>query len=149
MQFFRCHNSCKAVVFGHVENQNCLNSFHTFEIKSEKITAMKIDDSNWTYNEFLAFILVFGAEMNAPLTNEELDYIKLRTQIADIQKIKAKVDSVNDVEGLEVIEHYREKYLNTKDDEDKARKNLEDMLKTDGNHSQLEKIAVHLIEKLI
>ena len=110
---------------------------------------MKIDDSNWTYNEFLAFVLVFGAEMNAPLTAEELDYIKQRTQIADIQKIKAKVDSVNDVGGLEVIEHYREKYLNTKADVEKARKDLEGMLKTGGHHSQLEKIAVHLIEKLI
>ena len=110
---------------------------------------MKIDDSNWTYNEFLAFVLIFGAEMNYPLSKEELSYIQERTGIADVSKIKAKVDGVTDMEGLEVIEHYREKYLNTKADEDKARKDLEDLLQTGGKHSQLEKIAVHLIEKMI
>lgn len=110
---------------------------------------MQIDDSNWTYGEFLAFLMIFGAEMNYPLTPEELEFIKQRTGIADVAKIKQKVDSISDVEGLEVIEDYRERYLNTPADEDKVKRDLEEMLKTGGLHSQLEKVAVHLIEKLL
>ena len=108
-----------------------------------------MDDTNWSYNEFLAFLMVFGAEMNFSLSTEELEFIRNKTGIQDIAKIKAKVDSRNDVEGLEVIEDYRETYLNTKEDEAKVKRDLEAMLHTEGQHSQLEKVAVHMIEKLL
>lgn len=108
-----------------------------------------IDDHNWSYNEFLAFVLVFGAEMNVPLTNEELQFIQEHTQIQDIAKIKAKVDSVNDVEGIAVIEHYRKKYLTNPEVEAKAKKELEALLHTPGKHSPFEKAAVHIIAKLL
>lgn len=108
-----------------------------------------LNDLNWSYNEFLAFVLVFGAEMNVPLSKEELQFIQERTQIENIAKIKAKVDSVSDSEGLEVIEHFRQKFLTTALEEQKAKHDLESLLKTEGKHSSFEKAAVHIIEKLI
>lgn len=108
-----------------------------------------LNDLNWSYNEFLAFVLVFGAEMNVPLSKEELQFIQERTQIENIGKIKSKVDSVNDAEGLEVIEHFRQKYLTTAEAKQKAKHDLEELLKTEGKHSSFEKAAVHIIEKLI
>ena len=106
-------------------------------------------NSNWSYNEFLAFVLVFGAEMNYPLSKEELEFIRSKSNIADINEIKAKVDEITDAEGLEIIDSYRAKYLNSKEQVVKAKQDLEELLKTDGKHSQLEKVAVHLIEKLL
>ncbi len=108
-----------------------------------------LNDLNWSYNEFLAFVLVFGAEMNVPLSKEELQFIQERTQIEDIGKIKAKVDSVSDTEGLDVIEHFRQKFLTAKEAEQKAKLDLEGLLKTPGKHSPFEKAAVHIIQKLI
>lgn len=108
-----------------------------------------IDDHNWTYNEFLAFVLVFGAEMNVPLSPEELAFIQEHTQITDIAKIKAKVDSVSDVEGIEVIDHYRKKYLTNTEAAEKAKRDLEGLLHTPGKHSPFEKAAVHVISKLL
>jgi hypothetical protein len=110
---------------------------------------MQLEDSSWSYNEFLAFLMIFGAEMNYPLSKEELEFIRERTKINNIEKIKAKVDSVTDVEGIELIDHYRKLYLNTTDNKDKARHDLEGLLKTEGKHSQIEKAAVHILEKLI
>ncbi|MCX6199346.1 MAG: hypothetical protein NTY88_09020 [Bacteroidetes bacterium] len=108
-----------------------------------------LNDLNWSYNEFLAFVLVFGAEMNLPLSKEELEFIQERTQIENIGKIKTKVDSVSDTEGLDVIEHFRQKYLTDVDAAAKAKQDLEGLLKTPGKHSPFEKAAVHIIEKLI
>ena len=110
---------------------------------------MASETTPWTYNEFLAFLMVFGAEMNYPLTREELDYIHDKTQIESIDRIKSKVDSLTDVEGLDVIEQYRTKYLSTEQARAKVKSDLEALLQTGGKHSQLEKVAVHLIEKLI
>ena len=110
---------------------------------------MQLEDNSWSYNEFLAFLMIFGAEMNYPLSKEELEFIRERTNIENIGKIKAKVDSVTDVEGIEVIDHYRKKFLITQENKDKVKRDLEGLLNTNGKHSQLEKVGVHILEKLI
>ncbi len=110
---------------------------------------MPSNQTNWTYNEFLAFLLIYAAEMNYSLTKDELAFIKERTRISDIEKIKATVDSVNDVAAIDIIEDYRKKYLGNKEQEAQAKTDLENLLKTPGIHSQLEIAGVHILEKLI
>lgn len=105
--------------------------------------------TNWTYNEFLAFLLVYAAEMNYSLTKQELDFIKERTQINDIEKIKATVGSVSDVDAIDIIEDYRKKYLDSVEKKEQTKSDLENLLKTAGTHSQLEKAAVHILERII
>src|SRR5688572_27953593 len=104
---------------------------------------------NWTYNEFLAFLFVYAAEMNTKLSEEELEFIKARTHIVNVDAIKETVDSFSDAEVLELIDSYRKKYLDTNEKKEKARSDLENLLKTPGEHSQLEKVAVHILEKII
>ena len=87
--------------------------------------------------------------MDADLLEKELEFIKNRTGISDIDKIKALVQSISDIEALDIIEAYRKKYFDTPEKKEKAKRDLEGLLKTEGIHSQLEKAAVHLIEKLI
>ena len=110
---------------------------------------MTIDDSNWTYNEFLAFMLVYSAELNFELSEAELNFIKDHTQISDIIKIKGKVDSVSDIEAIDIIGDYKKKYLDTPEKCAKARQHLEDLLQTPGGHSPIEKAAVHILERIL
>ena len=110
---------------------------------------MSINNSNWTYNEFLAFLLVYAAEMNYPLSINELEFIRATTKIEDIEKIKSTVDSVSDVEAIDIVEDYRKKYLNSSEQEERAKADLENLLKTPGIHSQLEKAGVHILEKIL
>jgi hypothetical protein len=105
--------------------------------------------NNWTYSEFLAFLLVYAGSMDAVLTDEELAFIKARTKIDDIGKIKAAVDGLNDMEIIEVIEEYRKKYLDTAEKEIQAKTDLDGLLKTPGEHSQFERVGVHMLEKII
>ena len=110
---------------------------------------MTLDNTNWNYNEFLAFMLVYAAEMNYPLSKEELAFIKERTAINDIEKIKATVDSVSDIAALDIIEDYRKKHLDTPEKHQQVKTDLENLLKTPGIHSQVEKAGVHILERII
>lgn len=110
---------------------------------------MAIDDSNWSYEEFLAFIMVYGARMNTEITPTELEFIRNRTGINDIDKIKAKVDEVSDIEAIDIIDDYKKRYLNSPEKEEKVRKDLEDLLQTETRHTQLEQVLIHIIEKLL
>lgn len=112
-------------------------------------SVLGLDNSKWTYNEFLAFLMVYGAEMDQNLTPEELNFIKAKTGIDDIEKIKVKVDSISDAEAIEVIDDYKCHYLSTPESKSKVKNDLEALLHTPGTHTQLEKVVVHMIERLL
>jgi len=114
-----------------------------------KESTTSINNGNWSYSEFLAFLMVYGAEMNQHLTKDELDFIKTRTGIEDIAKIKAKVDGMSDIEGIELIDSYKNKYLATAESKHKVKSDLDALLNTPGNHTQFEKVVVHLMERLL
>jgi hypothetical protein len=114
-----------------------------------KESGTSLTNSNWSYSEFLAFIMIYGAEMNQHLTQSELDFIKTRTGIQDIAKIKEKVDGMSDAEGIELIDSYKSKYLSTSESKLKVKSDLEALLLTPGNHTQFEKVVVHFMERLL
>ena len=100
-----------------------------------------------SYNEFLAFVMIFAAGMNSELSKEELAFIKKETGVTDIDRIKAEVDGMTDSENIELIDNYKERYLAGAEGLAKVKADLEGLLNTAGHHSQLEKAAVHIIEK--
>lgn len=110
---------------------------------------MQIDDSHWTYEEFLAFLLVYGAQMTSSISPEEKAFIKARTGINDIDKIVKQVNRISDMEAIDVITDYRKRYLQTADKEQKVRHDLEDLLKATDKPSQLDSVIIHIIEKLV
>lgn len=110
---------------------------------------MQIDDSHWSYEEFLAFLLVYGAQMTANVSPEEKSFIKARTGINDIDKIIKQVNSMSDIEAIDIITDYRKRYLHTPDKEKKVRHDLEDLLKANDKPSQLDSAIIHIIEKLV
>jgi len=114
-----------------------------------KEIATSIHTSNLSYNEFLAFLMIYGAEMNQVLTAEELNFIKTRTGIQDIGKIKARVDNMSDAEAIELIDDYKCKFLPTPESKTKVKNDLEGLLNTPGTHTQFEKVVVHLMERLL
>lgn len=110
---------------------------------------MSAEKTDWSYNEFLAFLMIYGAEMNYKLSQLELDFIKAKTGVQDIDSIKRKVDNISDALALEQIDDFKKLYLVTPESRAKAKNDIEELLKAPGGHSQFEKVVVHLIEKLI
>ncbi|MBL0310886.1 MAG: hypothetical protein IPP77_14815 [Bacteroidetes bacterium] len=110
---------------------------------------MNIETNSWTYEEFLAFILLYAAEMNQDLSPNEMKFIEEKTGVEDIDRIRQHLDKISDTESIETIDHYKKVYLTTTESTLKAKRDLEALLKTPGVHSQFEKAAVHMIEKLI
>jgi hypothetical protein len=108
---------------------------------------MQEEKTNLSYNEFLAFVMIYAAGMNSGLSQEELAFIKEKTMVTDIDKIKAQVDGMTDSENIELIDNYKKRYIAGDEGSAKAKADLEGLLKTGGQHSQLEKVAVHIIEK--
>ena len=62
------------------------------------IAAMQPEKTDWSYNEFLAFVMIYAAEMNSDLSAQELDFIMEKTGVPDIHSIKIRVDSMADSE---------------------------------------------------
>lgn len=124
-----------------------MRDFFIFVITQHKHTNMS--SNPLTYNEFLAFLMIYAAEMNLELCAEELVVIREKTGIDNIESIKTKLDRLSDIEALDVIDQHRKLYLSNKVDEEKVRQDLEALLQSSGQHSQIERAAVHILEKII
>jgi hypothetical protein len=110
---------------------------------------MQTENTPWSYNEFLAFLMIYGAQMNLALSEEELEFVKNKTGISNIEKIKERVARSSDIEALDIIEEYRKIYLDTTEKKEKVRQDLEGLLKSDPGHSQFEKVVIHILERII
>ncbi|HWB62191.1 MAG TPA: hypothetical protein VG603_01685 [Chitinophagales bacterium] len=110
---------------------------------------MNAETKALSYKEFLAFLMVYVAEMNYSLSAAELGFIKDNTGIPDIEKIKFRVDNISDAEAIDLINEYKAQYLPDEASRAAARNHLEEMLKAPGMHSQLETVVAHMVEKFI
>lgn len=103
----------------------------------------------WTYEQFLAFVWMYTAETNYHLTELEIDFIKQNTGIEDIAPIQSLLDSVSDSEAIDLIAAYKTAHLSNPEAEAKARKDVEALLGSKGEHPQIERAALHILERIL
>lgn len=105
--------------------------------------------AHWTYEEFLAFALVYIAELDGQLSSEEIALVRERTGLANVRYYDAIVKELSDSECMEVLALFKKRYLTDAIAEQRVRTDLEAMFRSGHHHQQFEHVALHLIEKLI
>ncbi|MFN8275856.1 MAG: hypothetical protein U0T84_00095 [Chitinophagales bacterium] len=104
---------------------------------------------HWTYEEFLAFALVYVAELDGQLSSEEIAFVRQRTGLANVRYYDAIVKDLSDSESMEILALFKKRYLADTAAEQRVRTDLEAMFRSGHHHQQFERVALHLIEKLI
>jgi len=67
---------------------------------------------NWTYSEFLTYLLIFGANADLDLTRDEEAEIVFKMGEDEYKKVKMVFDSQNDKEHIDVVSFLYAKYEN-------------------------------------
>ena len=65
---------------------------------------------NWTYNDFLTYLLILGANADLNITKDEEDEIVYKMGEEEFKKVKMVYDRQNDVEHIEVVSFLYKKY---------------------------------------
>ena len=103
---------------------------------------------SWTYNEFKAYLLIYAAESNQVITNEEKEFIEDRFDPVLIKTMQKEFNEDNDYERIQKIIAFIEQNNLEKKDLDSLLKEIKLVYLSDGKFDSTEQAVFHVLEKL-
>lgn len=105
--------------------------------------------NNWTYAEFHAFTMLYAANADGRITQEEEKRIIPTLSAEDFARIKTVFQSCGDNEALDLILLYGKKYCKTQADKDKVLADMMAIYKADASFDQIERGVHQLFERML
>ena len=103
---------------------------------------------NWTKDEFLAYLIIYAAQINQIETVEEKEFIESRFDAKILKKIYKEINNDNDYERIQkvMVYTYQENYLSQ--DLDNLLKDIKELLLCDGKFDATEQALYHYLKKI-
>ena len=102
----------------------------------------------WSYNEFKAYLLLFAAESNQVITEEEIDFIETQFDAVLIKTVQKEINKDNDFQRIQKIMAYIEQNNLSKKDLDELLKEIHTVYQSDGTFDSVEQGVFQFLEKL-
>ena len=102
----------------------------------------------WSYNEFKAYLLIYAAESNQVITEEEKDFIESQFDTLVIKAIQKEINGDNDYQRIQKIMAYIEQNNLSKTDLDELLKEIHTVYQSDGKFDSVEQGVFQFLEKL-
>lgn len=104
---------------------------------------------SWSYNDFLAYLLLFAAVADFKITPEEKEFLFSRVDIDNYEHIHKEFDKANDYERLQTIMSFREKYFGTDEQKLGLFNDLKDMFLADDHYPSVEKAIFTGLKRIL
>ena len=109
---------------------------------------MEVMNPTWSYDQFKAYLLIFAAESNQIITEEEKDYIEAQLDTLLVQTIQKEINRDNDFQRIQKIMSYVEQHNLSKTDLDGLLQEINEVFQSDGKYDMIEKGIFQFLEKL-
>ena len=103
---------------------------------------------SWTKDEFLAYLIIYAAQINQIETEEEKEFIASRFNSKTLKKIYKEINSDNDYQRIQkvMVYTYQKNYLSH--DLDTLLKEIKELLLCDGKFDATEQALYHYLKKI-
>ena len=103
---------------------------------------------SWTKVEFMAYLLIYAAQINQIETEEEKEFIESRFDSEILKKVYKEINSDNDYQRIQkvMVYTYQENYLSQ--DLDNLLKEIKELLLCDGKFDVTEQALYHYLQKI-
>ena len=103
---------------------------------------------SWSKDEFLAYLLIYAAQINQIETNEEKEFIESRFDSQILKKIYKEINNDNDYQRIQkvMVYTYQENYLSQ--DLDNLLREIKELLICDGKFDATEQALYHYLKKI-
>ncbi len=95
--------------------------------------------TEWTKEEFIAYLLLYAAKADQIITKEELDIVHSKVNNESYEKIKAEIEQDNDYQSSQKILFNIEQFNFSKNDIETLMKEIKTLFLSDGKYDILEK----------
>jgi hypothetical protein len=100
-------------------------------------------------SEYLAYIMLYGANADFETDKEELEIIHETVSKEEFRRVKKAFDNASDTERLDVIMHYRDAYIGILNDNSLVTTQLKSIFMADEKYSAVEKAVFIFLKKLL
>ncbi|MCH8330501.1 MAG: hypothetical protein IH946_03830 [Bacteroidetes bacterium] len=107
------------------------------------------DTKNWTYEEFLSFLLIYAASADFEISSEETDLIKAKYGVETFEKSMVIFEGLNFMEQVDVILEFKSKYFSTEEELNKLFELIQELFDADGEFSLLEQNQYRALKRLM
>ena len=103
---------------------------------------------SWTKDEFLAYLIIYAAQINQIETEEEKEFIQSRFDSKTLKKIYKEINSDNDYQRIQkvMVYTYQNNYLSQ--DLDILLKEIKELLLCDGRFDDTEQSLYYHLKKI-
>ena len=103
---------------------------------------------SWTYNEFKAYLLIYAAESNQVITDEEKEFIEDQFDSVLIKTMQKEFNKDNDYERIQKIMAYIEQNNLSKKDLESLLDDIKAVYLSDGKYDSTEQAVFQVLDKL-
>lgn len=104
---------------------------------------------NWTYTEFLAFLLLHAANDDLSADKKEIELIESKVGADTVKVISEKMEYLNDSQQLDLLLSYQDRYFSDEESKQKIYADMKEVYMVDHEFSILEQNAFRMLKKLI
>jgi hypothetical protein len=108
-----------------------------------------MSELNYSYNEFLAFLLIYVAHVDMEFAEEEKEMIKKSVGEPTYEKMLKAFDAASDYQAYQTILNYKGLYYPTQDRKDELIDKMRDLFFADADFNIMEKELLHFLEKMM
>ena len=109
---------------------------------------MKNTETNWSKNEFKAYLFLYAAQADYIITDTEKDIIEELVDKRQYHKIFRELENDNDIVSIKKIEYNLKKFNYSKNEKEQLLVEINNLFLSDGNYNQLEKMLFHFFERI-
>ena len=112
---------------------------------------MKKDNKrdNWLFDDYFAFLLVYAAEADFVIREEERDAIVKKVGQERFFQLLAYFKDLKDVDRIDIVYEFKDKFCTTPDDGKKTIAEVENILRTDHHLSAVEQELLLSLKKIL
>jgi uncharacterized tellurite resistance protein B-like protein len=110
---------------------------------------LKASEENWTKDDLRVYIMLFCANADLTLKEEEIAFIKEKTHNAKYDDLRAVFENDNDYQGTEKIEKTIKRLGYTEGQIEDLIAELKELFWADGKFDAMENAILHHIERIL
>lgn len=108
-----------------------------------------MSELKWSYNEFLAFLLIYIAHVDMEFAEEEKAMIKQKFGEETYDKMLAEFVSMSDYKAYETILSYKGAYYPTNEQKQEILEKMKNLFQADDDLNIMEKELLHFLERMM
>lgn len=110
---------------------------------------MEENYENWSFDDFVLFLLVHAAASDLHISKEEEDHIKSKYTDEHYQEMRNLYKSHTDFDNMLIIHHFKDEVLTSDEEKQKVYDTVEELFHVDGEYSADERNLMVALKTII